>query len=259
MSRSDHNPMLRENLDAIRPDSDDLQEPDFAEIADLVESSDDWREMLQARLAFDRQVGQVMRAVEVPANLKDRLLRTTTTQHPSQPPASQLRVPNRRGLLTMAAGLMLALGTWLLWPSGPAPFTLDEIRAALPMSQGRLLWGSLDTFDNDFAWQPPDRAWSDCLSQSTGGFDFDRDGHDDAALISFATRGRGRVSGYLLVVPAARVADAPASKQLSRTADSYTPLANAAWTSSDGRFVYIAFVEEGQFESLVRLLYGSSV
>ena len=73
MDNSPHNPTLREQLDAVRPDSDDLREAEVQEAARAIVTSDEWRAVFDRQQAFDREMSNAMQDVEVPTDLQTRL------------------------------------------------------------------------------------------------------------------------------------------------------------------------------------------
>ncbi len=259
--RPDH-PNLRELLDAVRPDSEDLHDQGLASALRDLGSGEDWQTAFESQQDFDRIVGAAMRQVVVPVGLKGQLLATLAdARSPVSPAKSPHRgrwLGSRRGMLVSAAGLLLACATWLVWPSQPPALTLDEVRASLPVADGLLMWGRLDAFDDSFAIPLPDTAWNGMLGQKATGLDLNGDQQHDAAIVPFDAGAQTRTRGYLMIVRASALADQPANSRLSLSGISYVPVPNTAWKSRDGQFVYVCFVEDGRLEGLYSRLYGSS-
>ena len=91
MNNSPHNPTLREQLDAMRPDTDDLRDPDVQEAARAIVESEEWRSVFNRQQAFDREVSNAMQDVDVPNNLQARLQNALSTDSDaSNPPPSPL-------------------------------------------------------------------------------------------------------------------------------------------------------------------------
>jgi hypothetical protein len=266
-------PTLREQLDAVRPDSDDLRDADLHEAARAVEASEQWQQTLARQEAFDRQVAAAMQAVEVPEGLQSRLMAALVdarhqgdesdvdTPQPAEPPQ---KPPTRRRTIlqvaAVAASLLLAIATgWLLLPRDVVQLTLEETRQQIPATDGAIdaaTIARLPAFDErNFAFELPDPAWerTSLMVDRLKGLDWTGDGRHDGAIYEF-TVGR-RVHGYLLVVPASRISDPPASTRLSASNLGYLPVPNTAWVNPTTKLAYICYVDQGDLQTLQRLLY----
>jgi hypothetical protein len=272
------NPTLRELLDAVRPDSSDLDEPDLRAAAEAVESSPAWESLFEQQLAFDRSVARAMTDVPVPEGLKERLLGALAAAVPAAESGTSVStapsvtvVPTgggsrpHRGVTRrhwgMAAASVLALVAmvWLAWPRNRQLLSLEEIRAAVPRPvDGRFDLAFLPGFDDNFQPGLPDRQWERVWMSEPLGLDWTGDGRHDGALLEFRTHGGQPVHGALLVVPVAAVADPPERTFLSTAGMVYAPTENTAWISADRALVYICFVGPGQLQRLQRQLYPQS-
>ena len=65
---------LLERIDACRPGSADLQEPELAPLAGEVAVAGEARELYERVGAWDRAIGEALEDVRVPGGLSDRLL-----------------------------------------------------------------------------------------------------------------------------------------------------------------------------------------
>ncbi len=258
MTKSRHNPSLREQLDAVRPGSDGLRHADLQEAAAAVESSGEWRKILDNQQQIDRLLADAMQDVELPEGAQQRLLQSLAaageaspfsdpqelseascpippTVAASDPPQ---RVSRRRWASIAAAtvGLTACIGLGLLlWSGGPATLTLDEIRSQIPLAaDGQIDASRLAPFDDAFLLTLPSGRWDRVAIGDPVGIDWSHDGTHDAALLPFTTGGRHPLSGYLLIAPASAVTAPPARTFLSTAGISYFPVDNTAWTSTAG-------------------------
>ncbi len=261
MSQPSNHLNIYQFLDVVRADSEDLRDPDLSAVARAVQTSSELRTEFASRQQFDRVVGKTMRDVEIPPHLRQSLLASlhkarTVTGMPI--PSSQRRVvTSRRAALAVLASLVLGFATWMIWPHGPQALTLDEIRHSLPVSDRRLAWERLESFDYGFEARLPDSEWESIVDESVKGLDLNGDGRHDAAVIPWALSS-SRPRGYLLVLPASLLDELPSPTRLTPAGLSYVPVPNTAWKSIDGKMVYVCFVEEGRLDQLQSQLYGGS-
>lgn len=259
-------PTLREQLDAVRPDSDDLAADELQEAARAIATSDQWRQTFARQQRFDRQLAGAMQAVEVPEGLQARLMTALADarREPSEdsvlPAAEAPTTPVRRRAIlrwgALAAGLLLSVaGGWLLLPQGGDTLTLEQARQALPVVEGAIDVSALPAFDGSFDIELPDTAWERVTASigNSKGLDLTGDGRHDAAIHEFAV-GR-RVHGYLLVLPANRISDPPESTRMGTSNVGYQPVPNTAWRSPRSELVYVCYVDQGDLATLQRLLY----
>lgn len=259
-------PTLREQLDAVRPDSDDLAAGELQEAARAIATSDQWRQTFFRQQMFDRQLAGAMQAVEVPEGLQARLMTALADarREPSEdsvlPAAEAPTKPVRRRailrLSALAAGLLVCVaGGLLLLPGDGTPLTLERVRQSLPVTEGTIDLADLSGFDESFSFELPDTAWERMTAGvgSLKGLDLTGDGRHDAAVYEF--RAGGRVHGYLLVLPANRISDPPESTRMGTSNVGYQPVPNTAWRSPRTELVYVCYVDHGDLTTLQRLLY----
>jgi hypothetical protein len=265
-------PTLREQLDAVRPDSDDLRDAELHEAARAVKASDLWQQTLARQEAFDRQVATAMQAVEVPDGLQARLMAALAATGPQQGEDFDVadmaerpeKPPTRRQtmlqVVALAAGLMLAATTgWLLLPRDGDQLTLEQTRQLIPVTDNAIdatTIAKLPAFDGrSFAFELPDSAWerTSLMVSPLKGLDWTGDDRHDGAIYEFSV-GRG-IHGYLLVLPATRITEPPNSTRMSATNIGYRPVLNTAWVNPTTKLAYICYVDQGDLQTLQRLLY----
>lgn len=265
----------RENLEAARLQTDDMDESHFAAAVAHLQICTECAAVLHSRQQLDRRVGRLMRDIPVPVDLKERLIRAIAmaelcpaadrfahrepdftfsasrgpTAAPGRPPRMLYGGLLRRGLAAAAVCLLIGVAIWLaLWVQLGPSVTLTQLQEEVPLD-----FASLPNFDGSFDAQPPD----DWLSSPR--FRFDREamgwaprgerGHV-AALYRFRFQMRRDVSygGVLLVIPtrsvaapiSAQVFDAGGVRYFSSSQGSY---AAVAWTA--GEMTYVCFVSGG--------------
>lgn len=133
-----------EKLESVRPDSQDLLDPEFGDAAALVEADADLEAVFHQRQNLDRQIGDVMQDVEVPVGLKERLLASVGSQPvvPIVPPKTTKPGSSRRIWMATAtvAGVAVAVvvGLFFMQPPPLGLADLEELNAAeiasLPLS-----------------------------------------------------------------------------------------------------------------------------
>lgn len=271
MTENHHSPTLRERLDAVRPDSDDLADSDLSDVAAAIERSSEWRLLLENQVECDRQIAAAMEDVEFSPDAKQRLLNALAAARESVPddrpqpsPAAPVRRISRRTLAyltTAAIGLTACIGLGLLFfGNGAQTLTLDEIRGQVPLAEnGQIDPSRLPAFDESFALSLPTGRWERVTFENPRGISWSGDDKHEAALLPFVTTGRHPIRGYLLIVPAPAVSTLPTSTVLTTANVNYFPTENTAWTNSSGDMVYVCFVDPGKIPSLQRLLYPQSV
>lgn len=139
---SPDNPTLRQLIDACRTDSDALALPDFASLAAAKEHDSNVVGQLSAALRFDEQLCANLTDVEIPPGAESRLLDRLTAElellrqaslsptdaakvelperSPVDEPRKKLLSRKRRGLMAVAAGLLIATGL-AVWSWQPQP------------------------------------------------------------------------------------------------------------------------------------------
>lgn len=263
MNSSDKTPNLREQLDAVRPGSDDLRDVDLCEAARAIDESPEWRDVFELQQAFDSEVVAAMQAVDVPDGLKARLLDSLATAQDVTPVSAAPTADRRRSALkwaAAAAGLLLAVATaFLLVNPDGSQLTLNETRQLLPTSgQGSIDLSALPKFDDNFAVELPDAAWmgQTVMVTELKGLDWTGDNRHDGAIYEFHVN--RRIHGYLLILPSTRITDPPASTRMSLSDLGYQPVPNTAWVKPDMHLAYICYVDQGDLETLLHALYPHS-
>jgi hypothetical protein len=238
-------PTLTERLDAVRPDSADLAEPEMAGLRDAL-ADPDLRADFGRREAWDRGLAAAMRDVPVPAGLRDRLLTRLAAEPPAVSPVPK-PVTRRRalGLLTgLAASIAAAAVVWTLTGS-TEPVTVAELQDAAATPGDGPFYGNFDP-------RLPNSFWQSrlALREPPVGL-LRRHGRDRAAAWAFSLP--GRLTGLLVAVPADRVPAAPSATSLASAPYERRPdgTETAAWTQNG--FVYVCLVH-GRIDDLTRRL-----
>jgi hypothetical protein len=161
----------RELIDACRPDNDDPQRPELAaELAPLARELEQQPAIAAAydrSQHFDRQVRSALDDVSLPAGLADRLLAgceaAVVTPAVKDEPKSRTGFPRRKlmlaGFTSMASLLLIALGTYIVWPPNRGPVT------------GEALANSADQW---FIQSGPDAKWQAVTNSTQTAFPIDR-------------------------------------------------------------------------------------
>ena len=209
-----------ENLDCVRPDSDDLDLPEMADARAHLESCDACQETFAKNQSFDRAVANVVQDVNVPDGLRSALPGTRNSRR-----RTVLRV------VSAACVLMLGAATWL-WQSQPVQFTEADLLRQLPIDLS-----ATDQFDKGFEFALP-APWTGNPRLRVGrefrGIDLDgKAGHDAAvAIFSYSPSRNAPISGILAAIPASRVAPLPESGTFAQ--------ADAQYIQKDGRRPVVA-------------------
>ena len=251
-------------LEVARPGSDDLSDPDLAAAAEHVESHADCRDEFLRRQNLDRQIGQVMRDVPVPAGLKERLLvglvgygkhsdgenTDDAAVAPTVEPETQTAGLHRRTwfrvLVSTAACLLAGVIVWQLVPSEPKTFSRFDLHdeAADKIAGGSFVFDGLDDFSNVGGVRLP-AGWDAVIDSKPKAYTGEIQGSAAVAVyrFSFTDRRNRPVTGYVLVLPADRVT--AASKPRAESAISARQVYPAGFISLSwtwGKLVYVCFV-----------------
>ena len=129
-----------EKLESVRPDSADLLDPEFQQAAALIEANADLEAEFHRRQNTDRQIGEVMQNVVVPAGLKERLLSATGTQPPATPLKNGKRTLSRRMWLATTASVLatVIVGAFLIQFFSSTQFTLADLKKELPLTHSQI-------------------------------------------------------------------------------------------------------------------------
>lgn len=275
---------ILEILDCVRPNSGDLDLPDFDEARAHLTDCESCRGEFESRQQFDRAVATVAQDVPVPneAELKESLLSVLAAEPakatheasqneseaaPEPQPASRKRGrwQTRLSLAALACTAAIALVvTW--WPKEPEQFSVESLLVrsiADPEEVVRL---------EEFSGEPAPKHPAGFRHRSLGwgskfyGYDLDDDGTHDLTITQFKYRSRafGVTPGVIVAVPVDRVTELPTAKDFSRASALYpnpSGFAAAAVTWTDGKTVYFCFVPRRQaraLELLQRELKGTT-
>ena len=256
-----------ERLDAVRPGTDDLRQPETAGAAAWIERDPAVAAGWANRQAWDRTLATALDDVPVPTGLRERLLlaladgaeadQTSDRSTRPAPPASGRRL-GRRGWIAAASGLAagLAAGVYFAVPDAPTVTVAEARDAAVSALAGRT---ALTGFDGGFDPRPP-FAWTSRLRFAERPFGVlpSESGRHRGAGYRFASRGPRPVNGVLLTFPAGSVVSPPtaASPEDLGYAVRVRGTQSIAWTA-DG-FVYVCCVD-GNLGDLLRSLDGVTV
>lgn len=248
-----------ERLDAVRPGSDDLSDPEMAGVRDALAGDDELRSEFDHLREWDRGLAAAMHGAPVPAGLKDRLLTRLAEPGPG-PPARATSLGRRRmlaSLATIAAGVAAATVYWTVTDSHE-PVTLAEARDAAaglldPRAEGV-------PFNGDFEPKLPDSSWESRLTVVPRRFGLlGENGEHRAAAWRVSSGGRAAWQAVLVAIPIDDVASPPVADAISDR--DYLPpgqmagLQSVSWTQGD--FVYVCVVERGGLDALMDELHNA--
>lgn len=267
---------ILEILDCVRPNSGDLDLPDFDEARAHLTKCESCQSEFETRQQFDRAVATVAQDVAVPneAALKESLLSVLAaepaeaTHEASQneaevtaevQPASRRkgRWQTRLSLATLACTAAIALVvTW--WPKEPAQFSVEFLLNRSMADPAKV--AELEEFSGEPAPKHPAgfRHRSLGLGSKFYGYDLDADGTHDLSItqFKFGSRAFGVTQGVIVAVPVDRMTGLPTAKDFSRASALYpnpSGFAAAAVTWTDGKTVYFCFVPRRQARALEHL------
>jgi hypothetical protein len=259
-----------ELLDCVRPDSGDLELPEFADARAHLDECVSCRSEFDRRQQFDAEVARVASDLPVPAALRMSLLAgfseqvaAFATSEPTEARATDTGAPDDRGVrllrrarltASLAACLLVAAVSAVLWRSGPTQFSLAAVQSSLNLNLPKV------TFDGRFPVDLPSSWVSEPglrVSETLSGIDLDdRDGHDAAAAYFAFSVGRGApVRGVLVAIPAVKIRELPAATSFHRAPVAYPQpeVVSVAWREGD--LVYLCFVS-GNTTLLERIQRG---
>jgi hypothetical protein len=244
--------LARERLDVLHPDRPEQADPELADAVAHVQECAACAEVVQARQAFDREVGRVLRDVPVPTGLRERLV-LALTEAKSEPPQPTMEPPHRRrwwmtAIASTAAGLLLAVAGWMMFGRGEPPvLALDDVRTwSVDHLRVTADLDALPALGEELSPVLADGRWAAVVGQTVPrGADVDGDGVQDAAVYALPN------GAFLVVTGPNRIAALPAERT-----DFYTPTVHSAWTV--GEQVYLVFVPGGRehLKSLLNDVYG---
>jgi hypothetical protein len=136
-----HDQRFHDEIDACRPGSRDLDEPEMAQLAEALAHDPHLRSRYDAVQRLDARLVEAFAAVPVPAGLAARLIAglqpsaglqptSVAPESVAQPPAQVIALapaavrhplPRRRLLAALAASILLATGLWTVFHSPATP------------------------------------------------------------------------------------------------------------------------------------------
>ena len=265
-----------ENLDCVRPDSDDLDLPEMAAARAHLESCDACQEAFAEMQDYDRAVAGVIQHVDVPAHLRSALLDAAPEKVASVPDSvdaetrtdevTHTAFGSRRRALAIAVSaacvLMLGVGEWLR-QSQPMQFAEDELLQRLSLDLS-----STKEFDTGFEFSLP-ATWVGNGRLRVGrefrGIDLDdAAGHDAAVTVfSYAASRNTSIDGILAAIPASRVQPPPNSVSFAQADSRYIkkdgrrPVV-AVWQEHDTVYVCLILGSAADLEQIQRSLSTSA-
>lgn len=269
---------ILEILDCVRPNSGDLDLPDFAEARTHLDGCDSCRHEFESRQQFDRAVSAVAQDVEVPVCLQQSLLsslsaetdggvqETALVEEYAMSPADVRKRGRLRTRLSLAAlvctAAMALIVTW--WPQEPESFSVDSLLVRAEADPEKVLQleeysGDVDAVPHRFFGHP-----SLGTDKKSYGKDLDGDSTHDIVMTRFRFKARGHspVTGVIVAVPASRMTALPSAKSFSRASQLYpnpSGFGAAAVVWKEGDTVFLCFVPRRYapaLESLQRELRG---
>lgn len=254
---------ILEQLDCVRPHSNDLSLPEFAEARAHLDACAACRDEFARRQRFDSAVVDVMQNVPVPTEYVASLIAKLATDARLLAPAtanSETPVRSRRWrVVVLTACLLVVLGV-VFWPSHSNELAVGEVLARLTINESRL-----ERFDGSFK-APLPFEWS-AISIDSRAFGQDLDGVSGHEVVmqrfQFETRRGHVVQGMLVTLPAKRVSPPPAADRFATASPRYPtfegqPFAAVAW--QEGQWIYLCLIpnQPGDLELLQRSTQGTA-
>lgn len=264
-----------EMLDCVRPNSGDLDLPDFVDARTHLDQCDRCRCEFESRQQFDRAVATVVQDVAVPEALPQAVLNALAAEtagavHEESsdfaetwPESDSVRLSRRsrwRTGLSFAALLSTAAIALVVtyWPRSPDQFPVESLLVRVVADPAQVVL--LETFAGEPApthpagFRHPSLGWDSRFY----GKDLDGDSSHDIAItrFEFHSRAHGRLTGVIVEIPASRVTELPATTDFSRSSVLYPSPGGfdaAAVTWTDGTTVYLCFVPRRQAAALGHL------
>lgn len=225
-------------LDCVRPDSDDLSDPEFADAVKALDGNPAARQEFNRRLELDVRISAAMQDVAVPDGLHERLMQlttgtpgnTATTDSSSATPARRSRRWILAGTLTAAA--VLVAGIFIFRSGDPQTIPFDVIVANAPGTAQQVAEEAARTTRLP-DWTPP--RWLTRMMNQPGieSAGWTPEGFSDPLAIAVAGP-----DWVLVVAPRERVAGA----DNLAAASTFTRQGCAVGAWDDSRFVFALFV-----------------
>lgn len=253
-----------ELLDCVRPNSADLELPEFVEARAHLEQCEECRVEFARRQKWDAAITQVMHQVDVPQDQPAKLLAVLdATNLSANVAATDASKPARRfrhGRMAALAMCLALLVAYVCWPRNSDKLSIGEVLARVSVDFSRL-----STFDGRFSLSRP-LDWSHItLQDKSFGQDLDGLPGDEVALRLFRYEARrGHViQGVLLTMSADRVSPPPASDRFLEASPRYPSIGDqrfvaVAWQESGRVFICLIPDHPGDLELLQRAAHSSA-
>lgn len=250
----------RELLDSARPDSADREDAELQAAFAHVDECEACAEVVEFRRAFDRRVGQIVRDVAVPKDLRVRLEQAIVPPVAGPAPQTVVNAPQRQmrraWMLAASAALLLVAASWSFYraSSAPAPLAAKDVLHwwQTELARPGFNVADLPEFDGSFEVTVVDGRWRSLSSDEPRGADIDRDGTADAAVFPFS-------GGFIVVLAPNRVSDPPTAGSAKSATEVYAPVPHVAWTYNGS--MHICFLPggtQGQLRLLLDQVYGNA-
>lgn len=259
-------PQYLNQLDAMRPGSEDHEDPGVREALAHLSECDGCAREFKARGEFDRQVAARMRDVPVPAAARERLLEQLSRARATgatRVPAPTNRLAGRRSFvwkLLVPTAAVLLVG--LIWYANRDPSqtrTMAHVQGTVAAEFANVTieqYDGLDEFAGDFDPSIDDGRWERVTNRKPRGIDLDGDGQHDAAVYWMS----GPVKGVLLVLSPDLVSDPPTNTSPVGPAPLYSPV-RVAWMPLNSKKVHLCVLkgdaDDGDLQRLLRYVIDS--
>ena len=284
----------RDQLEAVRPDSEDRNSPDFAAASVHLLDCPDCEAVIQHRRGLDVRVSELMLSVAVPVGLRDRLfaalgleagLRVSPVAgaesgiDSANRPAAPQAVISRRGfervryriLSAVAVSAAILAGLFFAFPKETVvtSFTMADVRR-----DANLHLAELAEFDGSFTPRFPSGYWvfeggPIRIAKKPKGDFRGPDGRHRAAFYRFLVASQERMpdgtsrlrkdEGVLIVIPRSTLDDPPRNEQFDASIGegvyAQRKSGNFHMVSwSEGDFVYVCFMKVGSDDKGMKAL-----
>lgn len=239
-----------EQLEVIRSGSDDWSDPELADALAALEGDPEARRELDRRLQLDAKIADALKDVDVPSDLKERLVAAviSESQHPApaaaptnQPGAAQPSDPpktrrrSRRQFVStaLAIGVIAAVSVWLLQEEPTVSYL--TIRDAAPRDAAAVISQATATVRD--ATPVPELNLPVAISRipGTARIGWTAPDSEVASLVL------ARANWVLVVTPREQVVDVPDLEAGGTVGGNRNGYWHGAWR--DEQFVYVLFVK----------------
>ncbi len=239
-----------EILESVRPNSDDLNDPQFAEAVSWMDADQECAKIFAARQKIDRQISHAMSDVSVPAGLKKELIATlglseeTPVAEVASPEMATPPVSRRRWLWITASSvacLVLGLFAWQHFSGDDPQFEMTNLQqmAATQMEN----WKELPSYSGPFSNPTKTLGYrwtkgSIAITLSPKGLPISQNDNHPIALFGFqvTSHSTSQFDGMLLVVDAKSVVNPPEVGYFSTSRANYI-------STKQGRFTTVTWQE----------------